>query len=838
MTIRNVPGSYSTIGAAVSASTAGDIILVAAGYAGNETVNVSVNNLTFDVPASVPGTYLSAAPGVTKITMTGDARATIVGNNLANTLIGNAGDNGVYGNGGDDSLFGGGGGDTLFGGDGNDKLTGGDGNDNLVGGAGDDKMTGGAGIDYFRGDGGNDTVDGGVGCDFNVWSKSQNFDKVDYRFGATGGVVVNLATGKASDGMGGTDTLTNVESVLGSAFNDTLQGGGGARFESFRGGGGNDTIIGSGKKNTRAEYEDSTGNVTITLTGAADGLGSVTGGSTGTDTVRYVNQFFGSNFADTYNAAAYTLSMPDAGSGFNVFRGGGGNDTIIGNGNTRLDFGTALAGISIDLAQTTVADGQGGIDTFSGVNSVIGSSFADVIIGTSNPTFEIFQGGGGNDTIKGGGGFDEARYGTGTSPITQGIVVNMKAGTVTGDATYAGTDTLTGIEAIQGSLLADTYVATGYASGDNTGTFRNGALANPNYNRFAGLSGNDKITGNGQTALDYHGSSSSITVTFTGQGKGNAVGAADDTDTFTGVYEIIDSAFDDVLTGSNAVAADYWEGFNLSAGNDTVNGGGGNDFISYSATQNLSFSGQNLGIKLTFTGVGTGIATGSGTDSFTGIEFAFGSGRNDIMTGAGGNETFAGLAGNDKLNGGAGTADAVTYFYDAAGVAVDLTAGIAHDGFGGTDTLAGFEMVFGSVFADTLVGSAKADTLNGNAGDDTLRGLGGNDVLTGGAGKDKFVFDSTPNAVSNLDRITDYSVADDTIVLENAVFSAFTATGIMAASAFFAGSQAHDADDRIVYDKTTGGLFYDSNGSASGGSVRIADLSVGLSLTNKDFVIT
>jgi len=382
----------------------------------------------------------------------------------------------------------------------------------------------------------------------------------------------------------------------------------------------------------------------------------------------------------------------------------------------------------------------------------------------------------------------------------------------------------------QGSLLADTYVATGFAAGDNTGTFRDGALANPNYNRFAGLSGNDKITGNGQTALDYRGSSSSITVTFSGQGKGKAVGAADDTDTFTGVYAINDSAFDDVLTGSDTAVAGYWEGFNLSAGNDTVAGGLGNDFISYSAT-------SNLGIKLTFTGVGQGTATGNGTDTFTGIEFAIGSTRNDIMTGAGGNETFAGLAGNDKLSGGAGGADGVSYFFDTAGAAVDLQAGTAHDGFGGTDSLSGFEIVYGSVFADTLVGSTKADTLKGNAGDDTLRGSGGNDVLTGGAGKDKFAFDTTPNATWNRDQITDFSVADDTIVLENAVYSAFTATGIMAAAAFYTGSQAHDSNDRIVYDNTTGALFYDSNGSATGGSVKIADLSTGLSLTYKDFLI-
>jgi serralysin len=60
----------------------------------------------------------------------------------------------------------------------------------------------------------------------------------------------------------------------------------------------------------------------------------------------------------------------------------------------------------------------------------------------------------------------------------------------------------------------------------------------------------------------------------------------------------------------------------------------------------------------------------------------------------------------------------------------------------------------------------------------------------------------------------------------------------MASSAFYIGTAAHDANDRIIYNKATGDLFYDSNGNAAGGSVRFADLSTGLSLTQLDFLIT
>src|SRR5262249_9788947 len=158
--------------------------------------------------------------------------------------------------------------------------------------------------------------------------------------------------------------------------------------------------------------------------------------------------------------------------------------------------------------------------------------------------------------------YDEARFDGGTDPITVGITVDMAAHTVTGDPTYVGTDHIYGVEGVRGSLLDDTYIATGFNSGNFTGPFRDGPLVNPEYNRFAGASGNDTIIGNGQTVLDYRSSSTPITVTFTGQGTGTATGPMDGTDTFSGVYGINDTPYDDVLTGSDASAPDYWEVFN------------------------------------------------------------------------------------------------------------------------------------------------------------------------------------------------------------------------------------------------------------------------------------
>ncbi len=138
--------------------------------------------------------------------------------------------------------------------------------------------------------------------------------------------------------------------------------------------------------------------------------------------------------------------------------------------------------------------------------------------------------------------------------------------------------------------------------------------------------------------------------------------------------------------------------------------------------------------------------------------------------------------------------------------------------------------------AFTLTGGSGNDTITGGTGNDTIAGLKGNDTLTGGAGKDTFIFDTALNASSNVDKITDFSVGDDTVWLENSVFTAL-ATGTLAAGAFYVGTAAHDASDRIIYNKTTGALTYDSNGNAAGGAVQFATLSTNLALTNADFMV-
>jgi Ca2+-binding RTX toxin-like protein len=102
-----------------------------------------------------------------------------------------------------------------------------------------------------------------------------------------------------------------------------------------------------------------------------------------------------------------------SGAAFNEFEGMGGNDTITGNGNTRVSYDNATAGVTVTLGAngsgTATGDASVGTDTFiSGVFRVRGSDFADTISG--NGGINTLEGQGGNDTLTGGAGADHFVY--------------------------------------------------------------------------------------------------------------------------------------------------------------------------------------------------------------------------------------------------------------------------------------------------------------------------------------------------------------------------------------------------------------------------------------------
>ncbi len=227
-----------------------------------------------------------------------------------------------------------------------------------------------------------------------------------------------------------------------------------------------------------------------------------------------------------------------------------------------------------------------------------------------------------------------------------------------------------------------------------------------------------------------------------------------------------------------------------------------------------------------------------------------GAGNDRLYTGSGSQSLFGG-DGNDTMIGGAGADsffgqdgfDIVSYSSATSRVVASLaTEGTVGDAAGDVFKFIGVvdvEGLRGSAFNDELTGDGLANRLLGGAGNDTLNGGLGIDTLFGQTGQDTFVFNTRPNTATNFDRITDYVVADDRVRLDDAVFVGVGPVGALTAEAFRinATGLAGDPTDRIIYNTANGGLYFDSNGTAFGGSVRFAILTPGLAMTADEFTI-
>jgi Ca2+-binding RTX toxin-like protein len=149
----------------------------------------------------------------------------------------------------------------------------------------------------------------------------------------------------------------------------------------------------------------------------------------------------------------------------------------------------------------------------------------------------------------------------------------------------------------------------------------------------------------------------------------------------------------------------------------------------------------------------------------------------------------------------------------------------------GNDTLWGDEGV------DRLEGGTGNDVLDGGAGNDVLVGGLGNDTLTGGTGGDTFRFNSA--LAANVDKITDFVAVDDTVQLENAIFTKLMATGSLPNADFKIGTAAADSNDYLIYNPASGALYYDADGSGAGAAVQLAVLGINShpTLSSADFMV-
>lgn len=280
------------LGTATSfATTSGNWAQIYDVYVGNTLVGyVSTSALTAGVQMFVTGRASANA-------MAYDSLASSSYNSAASSsLVGGAGDDSIRAGAGNDTVTANAGNDTIDGGTGNDLLWGNAGNDLILGGAGNDMLDGGAGDDTLAGGAGADCITGGTGMDY-----------VDYS-ASSGAVTIDLSRWTAAGGDAAGDSLTGVDGVIGSAYDDSLVGFDDAVYSGsdvytniFYGGGGNDTLDGRGSNDILYGGDDNDlilgGSGDDTLSGdagddrLAGGTGSdvLTGGS-GADTFVFDGQ--------------------------------------------------------------------------------------------------------------------------------------------------------------------------------------------------------------------------------------------------------------------------------------------------------------------------------------------------------------------------------------------------------------------------------------------------------------------------------------------------------------------------------------------------------------------
>ncbi|HYC98192.1 hypothetical protein [Brevundimonas sp.] len=618
---------------------------------------------------------------------------TIFGDGLRDSMAGNAGNDVLIGLGGADTLDGGADYDTLSGGAGNDILIGGIDNDILVGGAGADQLDGGDG-----------------------------FDRASY-VDAAAGVSVNLATGvHAGEALG--DQHFSIEVYVLSSFDDTFTAGAaaatvwgeygedalfGAGGDDFLSGGAGDDVLngGAGADILQGDADFDT----VSYAGAAAAviidlvLGAHAGDAAG-DTFIEVEAFVLTGHGDTFHGTIDNEQVEGGGGadtlfggdghdlliggaqndslfgddGDDVLRGGAGADGLTGGlGVDTADYSGAAAGMRAQLnTNASTNDGDGGTDTFSGIENLTGSAFNDVLIGDG--LANVLRGGTGADTLLGLVGNDVLWGGAGALNTLQGGLGDdlyvLEAADSIVESVGEGTDTV--------DARINTYVLANNVENLTFGGPGNFAgTGNALANIITGGDGNDTLRGRGGVDVmhggggfdtaDYTLAAAGVTARIDQQKATNDGDGA--TDTYTSIENLIGSNFNDTLIGDGnanvlmgGIGTDTLLGFagddtligGSGGGNNQMQGGQGDDYYVLDAFDTcVEFAGEGFDTvearvgtytlgnhieNLLYTGPGKFVGNGNALDNVI-----TGGNLNDILRGKGGNDTIHGGLGNDEV---------------------------------------------------------------------------------------------------------------------------------------------------------------------------------------------
>jgi Ca2+-binding RTX toxin-like protein len=336
---------------------AGTDTLNISGTDGANTLDVVYNGSLVSVEggtvASIERVNANLRLGVDTLTYAGTAAAFALTVNLstgaATGFTSITGVENVIGGSGNDTLIGDANANTLDGGDngGADSITGGLGNDTMLGRGGDDNFFATA---PASGTDGNDTINGGAGVD--IYSLAAT----------TNGAVIDLVAGTATSGQIGTDTLTGIEGVVGSAAADTITGNGATNI--LAGGGGDDIIDAGGGADTVFGGQ---GNDTINGGGGVDFIHGEAGNDTmtgGTGNDRFV-------FAGAFGNDIITDFDENPGGGQDLL-------DVTALGVTAANFATSVAIAQVGANVVVTINGQ----TITLLGEVVANiTAADFIVG-------------------------------------------------------------------------------------------------------------------------------------------------------------------------------------------------------------------------------------------------------------------------------------------------------------------------------------------------------------------------------------------------------------------------------------------------------------------------
>lgn len=520
-------------------------------------------------------------------------------------------------------------------------------------------------------------------------------------------------------------------------------------------------------------------------------------------------------------------------------------------------FTDELSDFANSAARRSIIDKDGGIDTLNAAavtsNPTLDLSFGgrstiDGVVVVTKAEIENAIGGDGDDTLIG-NALDNVLIGGRGDDV---YVVDSARDQVREKADQGLDHVRASVSLRLGEHVEDLTLTGAGALVGYGNDAANALTGNEGANRLEGLGGNDTLDGGAGKDLLIGGAGDDVYLLAE---AGDVVREAADGGTDTVVAWATTSLAANVenltLVGPGALTGVGNDLANVLTGGDGANrldgrsgadvmaGGLGDDVYVVDSALDQVRENAGAGVDTIQTSVSLTLAANVEKLVLTGAESLSGTGNvlaNTLIGNAAANRLDGG-AGADILSGGLG--DDV-YVVDNALDQVREAAGAGFDTVETTRSITLAANVEKLVFAGSAnlsgVGNSLGNVVVGNAGANLIDGRGGSDTLTGGGGADIFLFSDRPNGVS-IDLVTDFDVVSDTLRLDDAAFAGLS-LGRLATAAFALGTEATDAADRILYDPTAGGLYFDRDGSAASyAAVQFATLSSSLDLTWRDIVV-